>query len=200
MLCDIITSETAFDEQAMASHVPFNSPATANLTAANLTATVAAFPTAGHDHARCLHTALGRAQMAFEAKGLKLTELRRRVFVEIAGSHHAVGAYDVLERLAKTGDRLAPISVYRAIDALLAVGCVHRLESRNAYFACHTTAQHTRKPVVLACGTCGHVAEMAGDDVLDALDRLLASHQFTAHQTVIEIAGTCAGCQQDGIP
>ena len=149
----------------------------------------------GHDHQQCMQSALERAQVAFEAKGLKLTELRRRVFVEIAGSHHAVGAYDVLERLAKTGDRLAPISVYRAIDALLAAGCVHRLESRNAYFACHIDGQHDRKPVVLACGTCEHVTELAGDEVLDALERLLASSQFAAQQTIIEVAGTCAGCQ-----
>jgi Fur family transcriptional regulator, zinc uptake regulator len=156
-----------------------------------------AFPSGGHDHDRCLHTALDRAQGAFEAKGLKLTELRRRVFVEIAGSHHAVGAYDVLENLAKTGDRLAPISVYRAIDALLAAGCIHRLESRNAFFACHTSEQHDRKPVVLICAACGRVAEMAGDEVLDALDRLLAAHRFTAEQTVVEVAGTCAECQRD---
>jgi Fur family transcriptional regulator, zinc uptake regulator len=155
----------------------------------------APFPSGTHDHARCVHTALDRAQGAFEAKGLKLTDLRRRVFVEIAGSHHAVGAYDVLERLAKTGDRLAPISVYRAIDALLAAGCIHRLESRNAFFACHTGEAHTRKPVVLVCGLCGRVAEMAGDDVLDALDRLLAAHQFQAEQTVVEVTGTCGDCR-----
>jgi Fur family transcriptional regulator, zinc uptake regulator len=154
-----------------------------------------AFPLGGHDHDRCLHTALDRARHAFEAKGLKLTDLRRRVFVEIAGSHHAVGAYDVLERLAQTGDRLAPISVYRAIDALLAAGCVHRLESRNAFFACHTGEIHVRKPVVLVCAACGRVAEMAGDDVLDALDRLLAASGFAALQTVVEVAGTCAECQ-----
>ncbi len=158
----------------------------------------AAFPSGGHDHDRCLHAALDRAQDAFAAKGLKLTELRRRVFVEIAGSHHAVGAYDVLEQLAKTGDRLAPISVYRAIDALLAAGCIHRLESRNAFFACHTGEAHTRKPVVLCCGLCGRVAEIAGDEVLDALDRLLVAQRFSAEQTVVEVAGTCGDCQSRG--
>ena len=153
-----------------------------------------AFPAQGHNHDRCLHTALNRAAGAFEAKGLKLTDLRRRVFAEIAGSHHAVGAYDVLERLAKTGDRLAPVSVYRAIDALLAVGCIHRLESRNAFFACHTSEAHARKPVILVCTACGRVAEMAGDPVLDALDRLLAANRFAAAQTVLEVAGVCAEC------
>jgi hypothetical protein len=54
------------------------------------------------------------------------------VFGEIAASHKAIGAYEVLDKLAARGERLAPISVYRAIDALLAAGIVHRFESRNA--------------------------------------------------------------------
>ena len=112
-----------------------------------------------------------------------------------AASHEALGAYEILDRLSVKGPRLAPISVYRAIDALLAAGCIHRLESRNAFFACHTGQQHTRKPVVLVCTPCGRVAELAGDEVLDALDRLLTANGFEAEQTVVEVAGSCADCQ-----
>ena len=75
---------------------------------------------------------------------MRLTDLRRRVLAEISGSHRAVGAYDVQQSLAAKGIRLAPISIYRALDALVAAGIVHRLESRNAYFACR--APTTRPP------------------------------------------------------
>ncbi len=104
-----------------------------------------------------------RARAAFSDKGLKLTPLRQSVFQEIAASHKAIGAYDVLDRLAAKGERLAPISVYRAIDALVAAGIVHRFESRNAFFACH--AGHDMRQLVLACETCGRVAEVDGDKV-----------------------------------
>jgi Fur family zinc uptake transcriptional regulator len=63
-----------------------------------------AFPPPGHNHGWCVALTLERAERAFESKGLRLTELRRRVLEEIAGSHHAIGAYDVLERL---GERVA---------------------------------------------------------------------------------------------
>ena len=92
-----------------------------------------AFPAPEHDHGHCLAEAMDRARKAFEDKGLKLTGLRRSVFGEIAASHKAIGAYEVLAELAARGERLAPISVYRAIDALVAVGIVHRFESRNAF-------------------------------------------------------------------
>ena len=116
-----------------------------------------------HDHGACVHDALHRAETAFEAKGMKLTPLRRLVFEEIAGSHDAVGAYDVLDRLArKTGERMAPVSVYRAIDALLEAGVVHRLESRNAFFACHTPHKGAHGTSRWSATACGMVAEVDG--------------------------------------
>src|SRR5262249_41572564 len=93
-----------------------------------------AFPAPEHDHGLCLEEAMERARQAFEDKGLKLTPLRRSVLQEIAASHKAIGAYEVLDRLAARGERLAPISVYRAIEALVDAGIVHRFESRNAFF------------------------------------------------------------------
>ena len=59
-----------------------------------------AFPAPEHDHDRCLEEAMVRARKAFEDKGLKLTPLRRAVFREIASSHRAIGAYEVLDKLA----------------------------------------------------------------------------------------------------
>jgi Fur family zinc uptake transcriptional regulator len=111
-----------------------------------------AFPAPEHDHDRCLAEAMERAQEAFKTKGLKLTPLRQSVFQEIAGSHRAIGAYEVLDKLATRGERLAPISVYRAIDALVAAGLVHRL-SRNAFFACH--AGHEMRQLILAARPAG---------------------------------------------
>ena len=77
-----------------------------------------------------------QATAIFAEKNLRFTDLRRKVFEEIASTQASVGAYEVLDRLAKKGTRLAPISIYRALDALLEAGVVHRLESKNAYFAC----------------------------------------------------------------
>ena len=154
------------------------------------------FPAPEHDHGACLEGALERARKAFEAKGLKLTPLRQAVFQEIAGSHRAVGAYEVLERLAARGDRLAPISVYRSIDALVEVGLVHRFESRNAFFACH--AGHEGRQMVLACETCGRVAEMGGPEVFAGIDRAAAQASFSPRSAVVEVWGLCASCKSAG--
>jgi Fur family zinc uptake transcriptional regulator len=155
-----------------------------------------AFPAPGHNHDACLDEAMARARAAFAAKGLRLTPLREQVFQAIAAaSHRAIGAYEVLNRLAQGGERLAPISVYRAIDALVAAGIVHRFESRNAFFACH--AGHQERQLVLACDRCGSVAEVDGAAVFAAIDEVADGAQFSASSAkgaVVEVWGRCGNC------
>jgi Fur family zinc uptake transcriptional regulator len=155
-----------------------------------------AFPAPGHDHAPCLKETLQRAADVFEANGLKLTPLRRRVLEEVAASHHAVGAYEILERLSrKERTRMAPISVYRALDALLEMGVVHRLESRNAYFACHAPhGKHGPRQIILACERCATVAEVATPATFEAIDSAARSAGFRPTRVMVEVTGLCASC------
>ena len=155
-----------------------------------------AFPSPGHNHGRCLAHALERAEAAFVAKGLRLTDLRRHVFEEIANSHHSIGAYDILERLSAKGTRLAPISVYRAIDALIDAGVVHRLESRNAYFACHNAHGPGVAHMVLACERCGTVAEVPESAAFAAIEAGARAAGFAPRSSVVEVIGLCAHCSR----
>jgi Fur family transcriptional regulator, zinc uptake regulator len=158
-----------------------------------------AFPAPEHDHGRCLDAAMERARKAFDDKGLKLTPLRRAVFGEIASSHRAIGAYEVLDKLAQRGERLAPISVYRAIDALLAAGIVHRFESRNAFFACHAGHDLRTRHLVLSCDSCGRIAEVDGNKAFAAIDKAAASAGFSPTSAVVEVGGLCADCAEAAV-
>ena len=154
---------------------------------------------AAHDHGACVETLLDRARQSFGEQGLKLTTLRLRVLEEIASSHDAVGAYDVLERLArKTGERLAPISVYRAIDALQQAGLVHRLESRNAFFACHAPHMDRQRHMALVCETCAKVLEVPVATLFEMIDSASSGTGFRLNSVVAEGFGVCAACQPRG--
>lgn len=156
------------------------------------------FPALEHDHAHCVDDAIERAHKAMADRGLRMTPLRLRVLNEIAGSHCAVGAYDLLDKLAKTGRRLAPISVYRAIDALLDAGVVHRLESRNAFFACHAGHDQRRRLLFLACDQCGRVAEVEGEEVFSEIEDLASNASFSLKRSIVEASGLCASCVRGG--
>ena len=137
-----------------------------------------------------------RAVTIFAEKNIRFTDLRRKVFEEIALTTASVGAYEVLDRLAKKGTRLAPISIYRALDALLEAGVVHRLESKNAYFACRRLHQPRtgRRPMFLSCEVCGTVHETDGQEIFDAIDTAARSTKFEPRVKFVEVSGTCHEC------
>jgi Fur family zinc uptake transcriptional regulator len=141
-------------------------------------------------------SSVDRASEIFAERNIRFTDLRRKVFEEIASTQQSVGAYEVLDRLAKKGTRLAPISIYRALDALLEAGVVHRLESKNAYFACNRLHQPRtgRRPMFLSCEKCGNVQEVDGDDIFHAIDDAARGGKFEPRVRFVEVSGTCHEC------
>lgn len=148
-----------------------------------------------HDHAHCTAELLSRAERTCERRGSRLTGQRREVLNCVAQSHAAVGAYDIIERMAGLGPRPAPITVYRALDFLEAHGLVHKIESRNAFVAC--THPHEGKPaVMLVCERCGLVAELDAPEVFEKLQSAAQGQGFAIQRSVMELTGLCAACQE----
>lgn len=141
--------------------------------------------------------AVERASAVFAEKNLRFTKLRQQVFAEIASTQGSIGAYDVLDRLAQKGTRLAPISVYRAIDALMEAGVVHRLESRNAFFACRIVHGEGRRQLVQACESCGAVIEIDGEVIFETIDKVSRASGFTPRVKYVEVSGLCPKCSRD---
>lgn len=143
---------------------------------------------------------VARTRLAFEERKLRFTDLREQVFREIAATRGSVGAYDILDTLADKGTRLAPISVYRSIDALMDVGAIHRLESKNAFFACRRH-EHGKKgrPIFLLCEVCGGVTEAPAQSIFDKVNDLASSAGFHAKIKFVEVSGICASCQKKSV-
>lgn len=150
-------------------------------------------PAAPHDHAHCTAELLARAEKSCAAQGARLTEQRREVLACVGASHQAVGAYDIIERMAEQGPRPAPITVYRALDFLTARGLVHKIESRNAFVAClHPHAGSAA--ALLVCEACGTVDELDCDTAIAALGEAAEAQGFATRHTVVELTGLCAHC------
>lgn len=154
------------------------------------------FPAPGHDHGSCAEQAIARARAACERKGIRLTPLRESVLRVLTGSHRALGAYQIIDHMNAQGRRLAPISVYRIIDVLLEAGVVHRLESKNAYFACLSGHEEKASMVVLLCDSCNRVAEAVAPDAWGAINTLTRETGFSISVTVLEIQGQCSDCRK----
>lgn len=155
----------------------------------------AVFPAPGHDHDRCASDAIAHAEAVCTARKERLTPIRRQVLEALLASHQPLGAYELIDRLAETGARPAPITIYRALDFLREQGLVHRIESRNAFIACGHNHASGDPVVFLICEKCGAVGEAASAAVADTIKTASRTVGFTPKTPVIEIFGVCAHCK-----
>ncbi len=148
-----------------------------------------------HDHAHCSADVLAFADQMVQQSGLRLTPVRRRALEILLENHQAMGAYDVLERLAQDGFGNQPPVAYRALDFLVANGLAHRVRRLNAYAACmHPQTDHT--PVFMICKRCHAVAETVAQDVRTAIATAAAAADFSIERVNVEVLGLCPGCQE----
>ena len=128
------------------------------------------------------------------AKGVRLTPVRRRTLEILLEAHRAMGAYDVLTRLAAEGFGNQPPVAYRALDFLEEHGLAHRIRRLNAFTACmHPGEAHA--PAFLICKACDMVAEAPVSAVLTALEHAARSRGFQIERSTIEAIGLCPACQ-----
>src|SRR5271166_3978410 len=93
------------------------------------------------------------------------------------------------------GSRPAPITVYRALEFLIALGLVHRIASRNAFLACVNNHRTGALVAFLICEGCGAVGEAPATTVGQSLTAAARSAGFTPRMSVVEITGLCAHCR-----
>ena len=150
-----------------------------------------------HDHGHCSTDALARAEAVVKAAGARFTPVRRRVLEILLEDHRALGAYDVLQRLAAEGLGSQPPVAYRALEFLVEQGLAHRVDRLNAFTACmHPGEAHA--PAFLICRGCHTVAETAAAPVRAALDRAAQALGFVVERSNVEALGLCPRCQKGG--
>lgn len=146
------------------------------------------------EHHQCIDQALERAIQLCRDRGVRLTEIRRRVLELIWQSHKPRGAYDLLEELSKEGHNSAPPTVYRALDFLLEQGLIHRIASLNAFIGCNQPDEYHRSGFLI-CRQCGHTLELNLDSLGQAVHQEADRCQFEINHLLVEASGLCAACR-----
>lgn len=147
-----------------------------------------------HDHAGCVADAMRAAEAHCAQARLKFTPARKRALEILLVEHKAMGAYDVLSKLAEDGLGSAPPLAYRALDFLVQHGFAHKIEKLNAYIACsHPGEPHD--PAFMICRSCDAVAEAATNPQAGQLGRAAEAAGFEIEHAVIEAEGICPSCK-----
>jgi len=145
---------------------------------------------------------LAHAESLCRANQARLTPIRRRVLEALYKATRPLGAYDLAEGLgdgsggglASRGRRVAPITVYRALDFLIEQGLAYRLASLNAYIASSQACGGHGSTALLICEGCGLVSEVSAPELSEALSKLHKNHAFTPYSRVLELTGRCGHC------
>jgi Fur family zinc uptake transcriptional regulator len=146
-----------------------------------------------------VHDAAGfvaAVERACQERGLRLTAIRARVLGLVAAAGKPTKAYDLLAQVrdGEGAGAAAPPTVYRALDFLLANGFIHKLESINAFVACHhpNAAQHSVP--FLICDRCHAAIELEDAGIVGQLDAAARALGFAPQAQTLEVHGLCARC------
>jgi len=149
-----------------------------------------------HNHEHCIETALSQARERCKAQGARLTSQREQVFTLIWQSHRPLGAYTLMDMLAaQSTKRVAPPTVYRALDFLLEHQLIHRIHSLNAFIGCTHPDDHHGNSFMI-CEDCGVAIEFASDQQDQNMLHTAEKFGFTVKSQSIEVVGCCQPCQQ----
>lgn len=142
--------------------------------------------------AEALDAALVHAADRCAASGERLTPARRRVLELLLREGRPAKAYDLIAAFGEDGVAAKPPTVYRALDFLARQGFVHRIESLNAYMACHL-GERDHAAAFLICTCCGATEEIEPF----APERVQAQAKASGYvlsAVMIEAQGLCRHC------
>lgn len=148
----------------------------------------------GHDHGHAPADVVARAERLCGERGLQFTPLRRDVLHAVASEGRPLGAYDIAERMSQPGRRVAPVSVYRALDFLTENGLVHRIASRNAFVPCAHDHGDGAGLVFMICRSCGGIDETTSPEIERQIGRTVAEAGFKPASRILEVEGECGAC------
>ncbi|MFA5898570.1 MAG: Fur family transcriptional regulator [Hyphomicrobium sp.] len=104
-----------------------------------------------------------------------------------------VSAYELIEELRDKAS-LAPQTVYRSLDRLIADGQAHRLESINAFVACRHPS-HESVAAFAICDDCGTVTEFDEPSAVERLATWARESKFAVDRMTLELRGRCQDCR-----
>ena len=123
-----------------------------------------------------------------------LTKNQLLVLGVLNSAEMPLSAYSVLDALRDFGFR-APLQVYRALDTLIGLGKVHRIESMNAFIACeHSLCEASDMTAFIICNECEKVSEVEDKELSDYMQIRAEKFGLYAPKTKIEFHGLCPDC------
>ena len=104
-------------------------------------------------------------------------------------------AYSILFNVQKKGIK-APLQVYRALDKLVKMGKIHKIESRNAFIACQNSSCQVSKATAFSiCEMCEKITEISSSSLSKYLANFKDKDGMKYSKYNLEFFGLCKKCR-----
>ena len=124
-----------------------------------------------------------------------LTKNQKTVLDILESASEPLKAYTILFDIQKKGIK-SPLQVYRALDKLIEIGKVHKIESRNSYVACkHEGCNAKTSTSFLICENCDSVTELTENNLFSYFSKQAEKNNFNYKKHNLEIFGLCENCK-----
>ena len=130
-----------------------------------------------------------------ENKQKPLSKNQKIVLEYIQKNKKPVKAYSILSNVQKKGIN-APPQVYRALDKLIEIGKIHKVESQNSFVACKTSDCETPHATAFSiCDSCDEVSEINDPKLFKYLLDFKDNSGIKFDGYNLEFFGTCKSCE-----
>ncbi len=104
--------------------------------------------------------------------------------------------FDLINKSPEPLKAYTILQVYRALDKLVEIGKIHKIESRNAFIACHNSSCQVAKATAFSiCEICEKVTEISSDSLSKYLANFKDKDGMKYIKYNLEFFGLCKKCK-----
>ena len=129
----------------------------------------------------------------YNKKNQTLTKNQRSVLNLLQDSGEPLKAYFILDSLKKEGLN-SPLQVYRALDKLVELGKIHKVESLNSFIICNNSNCASNTAFTI-CERCGKVKEIKNNNLTEGVNELVRENKLNITRYNLEFYVVCKSCK-----
>ncbi len=118
-------------------------------------------------------------------------ELILNVFLRQEGH---LSADDLVDLIRREDQRISRATVYRTLQWMVEAGIARKVDFGEGRVRFEHSYRHPRH-FHLICKSCNRSSEFLSSDIEVLIEEIAAARNFSAHQSVLQIYGTCEECR-----
>ena len=129
----------------------------------------------------------------------KLTKNQLTVLNLLEKSDEPLKAYSILFNTQQKGMK-SPLQIYRALDKLIELGKVHKIESKNSFIVCkNSNCNSYTSTSFIICEKCEKVTEIKDKNLSVFFAKISTKNNLKYNKHNLEIYGSCKNCKSKNI-